>query len=175
MALLMALDGKQKEIWTALPGIIVSFNRAEMTCEVKPAIKAQLTNYTTNATSWVELPTLLDCPVYFPSGGGYTLAFPIAPGDECLVVFASRCIDKWWANGGVQEPLVLRMHDLSDGFVFCGVKSKPKVTGYDSQGVCLLNATGKKVLEITDDSVVITSSLVRVEGHLTVTGGITGC
>ena len=59
-------------------------------------------------------------PVYFPSGGNCTLTFPVKPGDECLVVFASRCIDAWWQSGGVQDQAEMRMHDLSDGFVFVG-------------------------------------------------------
>ena len=50
----------------------------------------------------MPLPLLLDCPVYFPSGGNCTLTFPVQPGDECLVVFASRCIDAWWQSGGVR-------------------------------------------------------------------------
>ena len=31
----------------------------------------------------------------FPGGGGFALTFPVAAGDECLVVFASRCIDDY--------------------------------------------------------------------------------
>ena len=64
-------------------------------------------------------------PVVFPGGGGFALTFPVAAGDECLVVFASRCIDAWWQSGGVGEPMEPRMHDLSDGFALIGVRSQP--------------------------------------------------
>ena len=63
--------------------------------------------------------------VVFPGGGGFALTFPVAAGDECLVVFASRCIDAWWQSGGVGEPMEPRMHDLSDGFALVGVRSQP--------------------------------------------------
>ncbi|MFW8450019.1 Gp138 family membrane-puncturing spike protein, partial [Klebsiella pneumoniae] len=64
----------------------------------------------------VNLPLLVDVPVVFPRGGGCTLTFPVKPGDECLVIFADRCIDFWWQSGGIQEPVDERMHDLSDAF-----------------------------------------------------------
>ena len=71
------------------------------------------------------MPILPDVPVVFPGGGGFALTFPVAAGDECLVVFASRCIDAWWQSGGVGEPMEPRMHDLSDGFALVGVRSQP--------------------------------------------------
>lgn len=118
-ALRLALEGHQAQVWTALPGIIESFNAAALTCTVQPAIKAQV-RAPDGSTQWVALPLLLDCPVVFPRGGGCTLTFPVAQGDECLVVFASRCIDAWYTSGGVQVQSEFRMHDLSDGFALPG-------------------------------------------------------
>lgn len=128
LALSAALSGLQSGIWTALPGEIQSFNPAALTCVVQPTIKGQVQDQYGNFTS-VAMPLLLDCPVFFPAGGGCTLTFPLTKGDECLVVFASRCIDSWWQSGGVQERAEYRMHDLSDGFVFAGVRSQPRVLG----------------------------------------------
>jgi hypothetical protein len=69
------------------------------------------------------MPVLNDCPVLWQGGGGVTAVFPIAAGDECLVVFSSRCIDNWWALGGVQDAPEFRMHNLSDGFALVGVRN----------------------------------------------------
>lgn len=113
-------------LWTALPGIIQSFNPEARTCVVQPAIKMQ-EMAPDGSTRWVQLPLLLDCPVQFPGGGGCVLTFPLKEGDECLVVFASRCIDAWWQNGGIQAQAELRMHDLSDGYCVPGISSKPRV------------------------------------------------
>jgi hypothetical protein len=108
-SLMAALGGWQKDIWTALPGIIQSFDPVAMTCVVQPSIQANpLTAPYDAATlkrawpNYPNLPLLVDCPVMFPGGGGCTLTFPVTAGDECLVVFASRCIDAWWQNGGVR-------------------------------------------------------------------------
>lgn len=121
-----AIKGALAMAWTALPGIVQSFDSVAMTCVVQPTIKARTTR-PNGEVSTSEMPLLLDCPVYFPAGGNCTLTFPIEPGDECLVVFSSRCIDGWWQSGNVQEQAELRMHDLSDGFVFAGVRSQPRV------------------------------------------------
>ncbi|MCT9017100.1 Gp138 family membrane-puncturing spike protein, partial [Cupriavidus gilardii] len=107
VALRAAFDGLRARIWTALPGIIHSFDADAMTCEVQPTIKIPVRKLDGTIES-VALPLLVDCPVQFPSGGNCTLTFPVKPGDECLVVFASRCIDAWWQSGGVQEQAELR-------------------------------------------------------------------
>lgn len=129
VGLTVALGGWQSKMQTAIPGIIQSFNTDNpdsMTCTVQPAINGQVRDEQGNITV-AELPLLVDCPVQFPSGGGCTLTFPVAQGDECLVVFSSRCIDAWWQSGGVQVQPELRMHDLSDGFALLGFRSLPRV------------------------------------------------
>jgi len=120
-----ALDGRQAQIQTAMPGIIQSYDAERQTCTVQPAIKGRVESPDGSVAS-VALPLLVDVPVIFPSGGGMSFTFPVHEGDECLVVFASRCIDAWWQSGGVQEPLAARMHDLSDGFALVGPRSQAR-------------------------------------------------
>lgn len=120
-----ALEGKQAEIWTALPGIVNSFDPVAMTVSVQPSIKGQIQDENGN-TSSVDLPLLPDVPVVFPCGGGFTLTHPIKPGDEVLVIFASRCIDGWWQSGGVGGTPDERMHDLSDGIAIVGPRSQAR-------------------------------------------------
>src|ERR1700735_994974 len=91
LAIGAALDGRQAQIWTCLPGIIQSFNAAKMTCEVQPTIQGQFRNQQ-GVYQNVTMPLCVDCPVVFPGGGGFIATFPVASGDEVLIVFASRCI-----------------------------------------------------------------------------------
>lgn len=125
-AMLDALDGRQAAIFTSGPGIIQSFDVDAMTCTVLMATQMQVSKQD-GTWSWVTLPLLTDVPVCFPGGGDYTLTFPVAAGDEALIVIAHRCIDAWWQNGGVQPQAEFRMHDLSDGFAIVGVRSQPRV------------------------------------------------
>jgi hypothetical protein len=200
--LLVALQGWQADIWTALPGIVQSFDPVKQTCEVQPAIRFKITDpalqtYQSSTMvmdpsgqfAWEQMPKLLDCPVVFPGGGGVTLTFPIKPGDEVLVVIASRCIDSWWQQGGIQNQNLMRMHDLSDGFVIPQPRSQKRVFTVSTDAAQLrtddgsvaveLNPTTKGVkvtttgdAEVTATNIKLTGS-VKITGALEVTGGAT--
>ncbi|CAN0620559.1 Gp138_N domain-containing protein [Burkholderia multivorans] len=189
-ALRAALRGWQAGIWTALPGIIDSFDDVAMTCVVQPAIKVPIRASDGTVTT-VALPQLVDCPVQFPAGGNCTLTFPVKPGDECLVVFASRCIDAWWQSGGVQEQAELRMHDLSDGFALLGVRSRPRALANvsasstqlrsdDGATYIDLNPTLQKVKIVAPGGFDVVAPLstfsaaVTITGLLTFVGGMVG-
>jgi hypothetical protein len=147
-ALRLALEGHQAQVWTALPGIIESFDADAVTCIVQPAIKAEV-RAPDGSTQWTALPLLLDCPVVFPRGGGCTLTFPVAQGDECLVVFSSRCIDAWYSAGGVQVQSEFRMHDLSDGFALPGPFSQAtKISGISTSKAQLRSNDGSTFVEL---------------------------
>lgn len=148
---LAALQGLQAGIYTALPGIVQSFDPAKRTVTIQPAIKAQV-QAPDGSKSWVTLPLLVDCPVVFPGGGGFVLTFPLAAGDETLVIVASRCIDAWWQSGGVQVQAELRMHDLSDSFCLAGISSVPNVqSAISTTNVQLRNDSGTAYVEINPE------------------------
>ena len=112
-------------LWSAMPGIIESYSPEQQTVSVQPTIMGLLARPEGGA-DLVPLPILPDVPVMFFGGGGMTITAPIKPGDECLVIFADRCIDGWWWLGGVQPPSEARNHDLSDGFALVGLRSRPR-------------------------------------------------
>lgn len=157
-SLRMSFEGLRSKIWTALPGIVQSFDAVAQTAVVQPTIRAVVRN-PDGSTQSVALPLLLDCPVFFPAGGGCTLTFPVKEGDECLMVFASRCIDAWWQSGGVQEQAEFRMHDLSDGFCYVGFSSKPAVISNISTTAAQLRSdNGAGYVEVDPDG------KIRVQG-----------
>jgi len=125
-AMRAAVLGLRAQIWTALPGILVSFDATKMTAEVQPAVKS-VRRKQDGELEYVTLPVLPDVPVQFPHGGGYTLTLPIVAGDEVMLVFQARNMDGWWDQGDVQNPLDRRMHDLSDAICIPGPMSKGKV------------------------------------------------
>lgn len=168
----LAMDSRLAGLWTALPGIIQSFDSSALTCTVQLAISGKVRNQD-GTTSVQQLPLLQDCPVVFPGGGGCILTFPLAAGDECLVVFASRCIDSWWQQGGVKGQAELRMHDLSDGFVIPGPRSQPRKTTAAGK-TQLRTDDGATLVEIEPGSIRIKATTVTVEGNLKVTGTIKG-
>lgn len=146
-----AMEGALAETRTAMPGIVQSYSPKAMTVTVQPGIRGRI-ELPDGSTKSVNLPLLVDVPVVFPSGGGFTCTFPIHPGDEALVVIADRCIDAWWQSGGVGEPLEMRMHDLSDGFAFVGPRSQARVLpDVDAENVQLRTDDGRAAVTMMPD------------------------
>lgn len=179
VAMRAAMQGERVTLWTALPGIVQSFDAARMTAEVQPAVMAQV-EAADGSKAWVKLPLLVDCPVMFPGAGGFTLTFPVRAGDECLMVFASRCIDLWWQQGGIREQADFRLHDLSDGFVVLGPRSQPRMMpGISATDVQLRSDDGAAFVSIapsgniavtTPASVAVTAPAITLTGAVSITG-----
>lgn len=143
-----AIEGALSETWSSMPGIVQSFDPKAMTVTVQPSIRGRIERPDGSIAS-VNLPLLVDVPVVYPGGGGFTLTFPIRLGDECLVLFADRCIDSWWQSGGIGEPLEARMHNLSDGFALVGPRSLARsLPSVSTQNTQLRTDDGATYLEI---------------------------
>lgn len=162
-AVKLLLDGRQCRIWTAIPGIIQTYDATKQTVTVQPAIQGRNTDLQNN-TKWVNLPILPDVPICFPCAGagqnstsqGVSITFPVQKGDECLVVFSARCFDAWWQNGGVQPPLEARMHDLSDGFAILGFRSQPrKLSNVDTSKFQIRSDDAQAIIELDPQNQVI--------------------
>lgn len=164
-----AMEGKQAEIWTALPGVFQSFDPAALTASVQPAVQGVITDEKGKASN-VNLPLLVDVPVVFPHSRDFALTFPVKAGDECLVVFASRCIDAWWQSGGVGAPAENRMHDLSDGFAIPGPWSQAArlAPPADPENVQLRTTDGKAAVTMKPDQTV---DARNAKGSVTITPG----
>lgn len=141
-------DSLSTSLRVAMPGIILSFDAGAVTATIQPAVKSSV-RQADGTLSSVALPLLVDVPVMFPRGGGVTLTFPVTAGDECLVVFADRCIDYWWQNGGVQEPVDQRQHHLADAFAMVGPQSQAKkISGISTSAAQFRSDDGSTYLEI---------------------------
>ncbi|CAI2418115.1 phage baseplate assembly protein V [Serratia liquefaciens] len=157
-------DSVSTDLRVACPGIIQSFDADAVTATIQPSVKVPIRQADGSVVS-VALPLLVDVPVYFPRGGGVTLTFPITEGDECLVIFADRCIDYWWQNGGVQEPVDPRQHHLADAFALVGPQSQAKkISGISTSAAQLRTDDGAAFIELDPGSHAVT---VTTPGKLT--------
>jgi len=160
-----ALRSFQAGLWTCLPGYIVDYDSEKNTATVQPGIKVNVLSQD-GTTTQVD-PALLDSvPIVFPGGGGCLLTFPIKQGDECLVVFASRSIDGWMQEGGIQPQTdPSRLHDLSDAMCFVGLMSyqniAPSISGSRTQ---LRSKDGETYVELDPDGQVVN---VKAPGGMT--------
>lgn len=116
------INNTLKDLHTALPAIVISFNPDERTITAQPTIQRVFADGM-GLSGPQNLPVCLDVPVLFMSAGGYEITYPIVEGDECLLIFSERCIDSWFATGDPSPPDDYRKHDLSDAFAIVGPRS----------------------------------------------------
>lgn len=143
------IEGAIKDIHTSTPGIIESFDPITQLATIQPAIKRMFISKEEDTEVLIpsDLPLLINVPVIYPRGGGFSITFPVKKGDECLLVFCERCIDGWHETGKVKNPSARRFHSLSDATAFVGISSVPnKIPNYDPDNI---------VIKKDDDSVYI--------------------
>lgn len=172
-ALRMAMRGWQAGIWTALPGIVVSYNAAKRTAVIQPTVQAKVLQKTGESKN-ETLPVCPDVPVLFPGGGGFSLTFPLAAGNEGLLIFCSRSIDATWQSGGVQPQVEQRLHDLSDGMFIPAAYSQQNLpVSPNTTGPCLRNTDGTALVEMGGGGIVriVAPGGLTLVGTLTVEGG----
>ena len=157
-----------------IPGIVESYDAAQQTVIVRVAVRECLID-AAGQEKWTDIPLLLDVPMVFPRAGGYVLTLPITKGDEVLVCFGDACIDAWWQNGGVQNQIDTRRHDLSDAFAILGPWSQPRrVSGYSTNSCQLRNEEGSAYVELSGSTINIVGSAVNITApNVTVTGRTT--
>jgi hypothetical protein len=165
---------------TAMPVEIVDVSLGEsgnLTATCQPTIKARVPTMG-GGYVFVKLPLLIFVPIVIYGGGGYFVTCPIKKGDEGLCVFSSRSIDNWWAAGGVQNPIEIRNHDLSDGFVIVGPHSQANlVPNVSTTELQIRNLSGDTSISIGPlGAITIKAPLpggVVIDGNLQVNGVIT--
>lgn len=176
----LALASFQGHIWTAMPGIVQSTNissTGQITAVVQLALKGavQLDDGTVNPTTY---PLLSDVPLLWQRGGNCTLTFPVTSGDECLLVFASRCIDSWFQTGGSSNvPAEVRMHDLSDAFAIVGPFSqKTQISNVSVVTAQLRSNDGSTYVELNPAGRIVNIVApggINITGNVQVTGTVT--
>lgn len=132
------LNLMKKDIFLSLNchaiGKVEIFNPANQTVQATMAYKKTFVKIENGSESevLVDYPILLDCPAVVIGGGPFSIKMPITKGDECLILFNDRSIDKWFQSGQVTSLDSSRMHSFSDAFVLVGLHSTANpLVGYD--------------------------------------------
>jgi hypothetical protein len=130
-----------------MPGRVERYDATQRRADVKPLVKASYEDAagTRRADS---LPVVPSVPVVFPGAGGFTLTFPVQPGDTVLLVFADESLDRWLSRGGEVDPGEVRPHDLSNAVALVGLQSFANALAAHADNVVLGKPDGARV-EIT--------------------------
>jgi hypothetical protein len=156
-AIRFALDRFKVGLWTAGPGHIQSYDPNTRRAVVIPAIRRKFTDGTTEA-----LPMLHNVPVLHPSGGGFSLLFPLRKGDPVLLVWCQRGIDRFKETYAQEDPSGGIM-ELKDAVALAGF-GELVISPENAESAVLQTNTGKQALSIHPNKVrIVSDNLVRVE------------
>lgn len=142
------------------------------TVDAQHAIKQVLEQKPDGSLIYQNVTVMSQLPFVVMRGGGSHITFPIAVGDNCLVLINDREIDNWFQSGGTQAPTTFRAHDLSDGFAIVGVSSLQNLIQNYFEGIELLY-NANTYMRMTDGAVEIKGN-VRIVGNLSITGTVSG-
>lgn len=151
-------------------GEINSFDPIKKTAEVQLLFKITLPDGTVDSYS-----PIVDVPVFTLQGGGGAIQFPVAEGDQCIVLFSDRRLDEWFRTGEEAVPGDARMHDLSDGIALVGINAlNSSLPTYPTDKVVLsyqgskfeLTATGYNVIG-TGGAEIDLDTLVGIKNNAT--------
>lgn len=143
-----AIENTTKNLRTAFPAKIVSFNPENQTAVIECVIH----NVLSEDESGVPLPPLEDVPVQFPRSSGFDITYPLKPGDEGIAIISDRCIDGWWSTGNSDKPMMIRSHDLSDAMFIPGINSVGKATSnFDTDALAIRSKDGSQYIKLFEN------------------------
>lgn len=168
-----ALDARQEQIFTALPGRVVRYDAAKQAADVQPTLKRPVRR-ADGSTAWEELPILPAVPVLFLAAGGFRLTLPVEEGDPVLVLFTMRAHAEWRRTGEISEPGDRRLHHLSGAVAIPGLLTEDGAGAHASHAVLGTDETAIHVTptEIRLGSETAALSVGRVGDPVTVTATI---
>lgn len=106
-----AIESRLLELHTAIPGKVVSYDKATQTAEVLPVV-LRAEPKEDGGNTLTRLPSIPNVPVQWPRGDGFAIHFKLKPGDHVLLVFSEAAIGHWRASGEMAPPGDLRRHSL---------------------------------------------------------------
>lgn len=135
-----ALDAWLSDVHTAMPGQIVEYDQASRRAMVQPLVKERYIDESGMEVIRAHAP-IPDVPVMMVGSGVERVRFPIANGDECLILACSSPLAGWKQAGGLSDPVAARRHHLADAIAIVGLSASAP--------------SGVPMIDITDNGVAL--------------------
>ena len=168
-----------RDVHTMIPGKIVTFDPAVCEASVLPFGKFKKPD-----GGMIDYPQINRVPVYVMQSSGQTatMAFPIKPGDECIILFSEQALDTWRTKSESNTDL---RFDLSNAMAIVGMFSRPNplVAQACSTDAIIIERSGSRItlqsggkVDITGDTTIKGDTTIigdtAIKGSLTVDGDI---
>jgi len=156
------------EVHTVLPGTITAVNTDAGTVTVTPVGK-----YKTSQGKYIDFPAVSGVPLVIPqsTAAGIEIAYPVAAGDTCLLLFAEQELDSFLYGGA--SNMTLRF-DLTSAIAIpglCKIAGTAWKEACSSQAVVIRN--GEMKLTVAKDGVAVQGNL-KVNGNINCSGIVYG-
>ncbi|MFH0902151.1 MAG: Gp138 family membrane-puncturing spike protein [Pseudomonadota bacterium] len=149
--LVTAGDRATERLRVAIPAVVISFDADTMTCAAQPLIAHPRKEGGSRSDAPVG-----DVPVLYPGTMRSQVRFPLAKGDQVLLVFLDRASDDWAlalltsevSSPKEKRPAERRFHDLTDciAIPFCTAVPANRAVAIDR----LVVRHGDVTLALTD-------------------------
>lgn len=162
-----------KDLGTSIAGHIIAFDVNTQLAQVQIGVSSR-----DRKGSEIIPDPIIECPVHFSGGGGWSFEHKLVSGDEGLIIFSQRCLDGWIQTGGVANNPIARFHDKQDACFIPGVRSKPNaIKDFKNNGIRLRNADASVYHWLKDDGSIesvnsagyiklLSSGIVDINGFL---------
>lgn len=116
-----SLEAHLQSVHTAIPGIVVSYNPATQTANVRPAIKRLVPTAAEGEFTAEALPVIPAVPVLWPRAGASWFAPVLEAGDGVLLIMCETDPNTYLRTGEVSEPGDVRRHSLAHAVAIPGL------------------------------------------------------
>ena len=155
-----------KELWTSMPGVVVSYDPDQRLATVQPALRQVLEDGTERS-----VPPVARVPVLLPAAGGWQINLPLTEGDPVLLIFSQRGLNRWKRDGYAEAtPDAQGMLSLKDAIALPGFVPPARA---ETHGELVIENHDRSVQFVVGAKGVVVVGNLEVSGDIMVSGGIT--
>lgn len=152
-AIRTALEGFKRNLWTAVPVKVVSYDGTKQTVQLQPTTMVRV-QQPDGSVSNQPMPVIPRAPVHWGGSGGWFVTHQIGVGDEGIALICSRSLDGWMNAGGIQPPTEARYNDLTDAVFIPGINSQPNnLSNVTADGIEIRNRAGDIKVKLTSGGI----------------------
>lgn len=143
-------------------GTIQSFDAVNQTVQVTINYKKTYFQFQSTTQAYVSVlndyPLLAECPLVIIGGGLARITFPVAVGDQCILLFNDRDIDNWYKGSTTSANQTPRLHAFSDCIALIGPNNlNTVIANYDAVRAIITNGTVKNGINPVTNKLTLTN------------------
>ena len=146
----LALDAREEEMHTALPGRVERYDASSQTASVTPLIRRAIARRG-GGTARLQMPTIHAVPVAWPRAGDWFVHMPLSAGDTVLLIVCERDPARWRVTGELSDPIDSRLHHLSHAVAIPGVYPRTRELGDTPSDALVIGRDGGSTIRVRSD------------------------